>query len=100
MMVLFILSAADRYGRFHVTGPDGKAYGPCGSLGPVLPDIARDYPLDTVINFRWDYSKAISFNDTTLESWLRSTAPARGVKKEDRDKEIDSYRNLHGVHWG
>lgn len=98
--VLFIFKAVNKHGTFSVTGPDGKDYGKTTSIGPVMNAIARDYPLETLINFRWDYSKAaFSFEHATVERWLRATATSRGVKKDQIEREIEVWRQHHAAQW-
>lgn len=99
-VTLFTFAAVNAHGTFSVTGPDGRDYGKTTSIGPVMNAIARDYPLETLINFRWDYSKAaFSFEHATVERWLRMTATSRGVKKDQVEQEIAGWRNHHAGQW-
>lgn len=85
-------------GTFEVIGPDGeKSFGVHTSFAASLPDIAMDYPLDTMITFQWDYSQHDSGLPLSLRDWMRATYALRGLTKEQSPAEIERFEERHRV---
>lgn len=98
-VIVFSLKSGAKAGQIDFTAPGGTIYGGHTSISSAMKDISRDYPLETVINFKWVQSETVSFKDETVEAWMRLTFRARGKKPDDLEAEIQSLRNLHESQW-
>lgn len=90
-MQVFKLKPKDK-GKFAIIGPDGFDYGTFSSIKSSLLEIAKRTPLKEVINFQWEGSSCMCFEESSLDRWLMSAATYIKDASEDRPSFMERVR--------